>query len=1063
MREKEQTSIHLLLASIVTMFGTILILTIVALSWELWMVPVILIGNTLIWCLHIGRAGSESFYVNLCAGLLMVGFFFFGVHSVTLFDIPAVACMMILVYSMFDKKRLLYMTAALYVLVLLYHFFILHTITSDMGTQNMIRMGLGITVVVGSMLISRFRINRRLESRAIYDNTLAELKKSERQNAEFLSNVSHEIRTPINMVLGISEVILEKNISPDIRADMQSIKLAGKRLSNQIVNMLDYTEIMEGTLIPTKEPYRIISVLNDLITMTAMQSGKQHLEMVFDLDPKIPAVLIGDVEKISHVLKIIVENSIKFTEEGGINVYIHFRQESYGVNLMIDIYDTGIGMTDSQLTQMCDDFYQADSGSSRFAGGLGLGLPIARGLLHAMGGFIHFSSSEQQGLQVHITIPQGVEKDTPAMIVTDPKQLCIACYFRPEKYNSDEVKRYYDKMIYHMMEGLNLDGYQAHNFEGLVKLLNTRPLTHVFIAQTEYEENHSYYEDLANKLQVVIIADRDFTLSRHSKLLVIRKPFFALSVVNLLNGEVEENGFGEAQAAGRKPFSCDKVRVLAVDDEEMNLVVAKGVLGSYNIQVDTCLSGREAVERCSTTDYDIIFLDHMMPGFDGVETMRQIRTIQDGKYKDLPIIALTANTISGAREMFRNEGFTEFIPKPIERPVLERVLRKVLPEDQVQYEEMPVTPEEAPLPDHAGSPKPSAQTEPEAKNYIRKKGSSKKSARKKGSPMNIFSKRGRSQQRVSEVDIPKATAPEYDLPETGQTNDNVSKRGRSQQRIMEIDIPRATAPEYELPETPIPNDPIPKDRISKGSILKYRIPVYSIPRGRDFKDSVGRYRKTERDLPEDTLTEYGSADHNDPQKGGYTDPDGLSEGPANNDPADQNIWDADLKEGAYTDFDESQEPDEDDLTDYDAPDVAPEEDGLWDDDTPDDSSGLSLSADASQPFAPLSRVGINVQLGLDYCCGEDGFYMEMLDMFYTQAEKKKSEIVALYDAADWDEYTVKVHALKSTSMTIGAEGLAEQARLLEQAGKTKDIDFIRRNHDALLRLYDEICKTIAEL
>lgn len=936
--------------------------------------------------------------------------------------------MMILVYSMFDKKRLLYMTAALYVLVLLYHFFILRTITSNMGTQNMIRMGLGITVVAGSMLISRFRINRRLESRAIYDNTLAELKKSERQNAEFLSNVSHEIRTPINMVLGISEVILEKNISPDIRADMQSIKLAGKRLSNQIVNMLDYTEIMEGTLIPTREPYRIISVLNDLITMTAMQSGKQQLEMVFDLDPKIPAVLIGDVEKISHVLKIIVENSIKFTEEGGINVYIHFRRESYGVNLMIDIYDTGIGMTASQLTQMCDDFYQADSGSSRFAGGLGLGLPIARGLLHAMGGFIHFSSSEQQGLQVHITIPQGVEKDTPAMIVTDPKQLCIACYFRPEKYNSDEVKRYYDKMIYHMMEGLNLNGYQAHNFEGLVKLLNTRPLTHVFIAQTEYEENHSYYEDLANNLQVVIIADRDFTLSRHSKLLVIRKPFFALSVVNLLNGEVQENGFGEAQAAGRKPFSCDKVRVLAVDDEEMNLVVAKGVLGSYNIQVDTCLSGREAVERCSTTDYDIIFLDHMMPGFDGVETMRQIRTIQDGKYKDLPIIALTANTISGAREMFRNEGFTEFIPKPIERPVLERVLRKVLPEDQVQYEEMPVTPEEAPLPDHAGSPKPSAQTEPEAKNYIRKKGSSKKAARKKGSPMNIFSKRGRSQQRVSEVDIPKATAPEY-----------------------------------ELPETPIPNDPIPKDRISKGSILKYRIPVYSIPRGRDFKDSVGRYRKTERDLPEDTLTEYGSADHNDPQKGGYTDLDGLSEDPANNDPADQNIWDTDLKEGAYADFDKSQEPDEDDLTDYDAPDVALEEDGLWDDDTPDDSSGLSLSADASQPFAPLSRVGINVQLGLDYCCGEDGFYMEMLDMFYTQAEKKKSEIVALYDAADWDEYTVKVHALKSTSMTIGAEGLAEQARLLEQAGKTKDINYIRHNHDALLRLYDEICKTIAEL
>ena len=128
MRAKRQTSIHLLLASIVTMFGTMLILIILAMSWEAWMVPVILIGNTLVWFLHIGRAGSDTFYENLCAGLLMVGFFFFGVHVITLFDIPAIACMLLLVFSMFDKKRLLYMTVALYVLELLYHCFILHTL-----------------------------------------------------------------------------------------------------------------------------------------------------------------------------------------------------------------------------------------------------------------------------------------------------------------------------------------------------------------------------------------------------------------------------------------------------------------------------------------------------------------------------------------------------------------------------------------------------------------------------------------------------------------------------------------------------------------------------------------------------------------------------------------------------------------------------------------------------------------------------------------------------------------------------------------------------------------------
>lgn len=850
MRAKGQTSIHLLLASIVTTFGVMLILLTIAMSWEPWMVPIIVIGNSLVWFLHIGRVGSENLYENLCSGLLMIGLFFFGVHPVVLYDIPAVVCMILLIFSMFDKKRLLYVTCALYILEVLYQFFILHTITFDMGAQNMIRLGFGATVVTGAASIALFRINRRREARKQYDGILSQLETSGRQNAEFLSNVSHELRTPINMVLGISEVLLEKDIPPKIRKDIQSIQFAGKRLSNQINNMLDYTEIVEGTLIPAREPYRITSILNDLITMTAMQSSKHQLEMVFDLDPKTPAVLIGDAEKISHVLKILLENSIKFTEEGGINIYIGFRRENYGINLLIDINDTGIGMTDSQLTQMCDDFYQADSATTRFAGGLGLGLPIAQGLLHAMGGFIHFDNKGPQGLQAHIVIPQGVEEDTPAMTISHVDKICIACYFRPEKYASDEVRKYYDHMILHMVEGFGLEGYQAHNFEGLLKLQASHTLTHVFIAQAEYEENRSYYEELSKTLRVVVIAEKDFTPGSDSRLLVIHKPFFALSVVNLLNGESKENGFDEAQAAGRKPFSCIGVRVLAVDDEEMNLVVAKGVLGSYGIQVDTCLSGKEAIQRCTAVPYDIVFLDHMMPGFDGVQTLKRIREINNGMYRDLPVIALTANTISGAREMFRHEGFTEFIPKPIERSVLERVLRRVLPKHCIQYGEAPGDTDQTPLP----------RQEP-----------------MEAAPQNISP------------------------PQAGDTVQT------------------------------------------------------------------------------------------------------------------------DLLQGA------------------------------------------SLAGPSSLPFAMLTDLGINVQLGLDYCCGEEDFYLEMLRMFSSQREEKREEITALYEAADWKEYAVKVHALKSTSLTIGAEQLSEQAKALEQAGKQADEEYIHFNHPALMRLYEEICEGIAGL
>ena len=844
MRPEEQTSRHLLLAVIITVLSGILSFVTLVMSWEFWVILLITAGCFSVWILHITKLGTDAFYENLCAGVMLTEFFFFSVHESSLYDIPAIACILVLALFMLNKKWILHASAALYVLALLYHVLILHTISDQTGLRDIVRIGLGAVVTLGGTALARYWVNRRNVQRKWYEHVFEELETSGKQNAVFLSNVSHELRTPINMVIGISEVALAKELSPDIRADMSSIKLAGMRLSNQINNMLDYTEILEGTLTPAKKEYMITSVLNDVITTVALQTNRQHLELVFDIDPNVPATLVGDAEKISHVLKILVENSIKFTEEGGVNIRIKHRQENYGANLVIDICDTGIGMTDSQLTQMYDVFYQADTGSSRLAGGLGLGLPIAQGLLTAMGGFIHFNSEERQGLSAHIVIPQGVVDERPCIVLNHPEQLCIACYFRPERYVCDEVRGYYDGLIYNLIHGLGIQGYQAHNFEALLKLQRSHKLTHVFIAQSEYDENREYYEELTNTLRVIVIAERDFTLSAESRLLVIHKPFSALSVANLLNGEMGERGFAEDQAAGRKPFTCVGVRALAVDDEEMNLMVAKGVLGNYGIEVDTCLSGKEAIAQCGTTAYDIIFLDHMMPGFDGVETLKRIRELRNGMYQDLPVIALTANTVSGAREMFRNEGFTEFVPKPIERMVLERVLRKVLPKSCIQYSVTPSSRE----------------------------------------------------------------TPGEELPEAARS------------------VPA------DSPEQPGPAEP----------------------------------------------------------------------------PARQ-------------------------------------------------------ADDSAIPYDRLAQSGINVDMGLDYCAGDEDFYREMLRLFNAQGEEKRAEIAALYESANWTDYAIKVHALKSTSLTIGADALSAQAKELELAGKRSDIDFIRAHHHALLSAHEELCAQITGL
>ena len=231
MRSKEEkTSRHLLLAVIITVLSSILSLVTLVMAWEFWMILLVTAGCFSVWILHIAKLGSDALYENLCAGLLLTEFFFFGVHESTLFDIPAVACILALALFMLNKKWILHMIAALYALELLYHGLILHTISSQMGHWDIVRLTLGAVMTFSGTALARYWINRRNIQRKWYEHIFEELETTGKQNAVFLSNVSHELRTPINMVIGISEVALAKDLSPDIRADMSSIKLAGKRL-----------------------------------------------------------------------------------------------------------------------------------------------------------------------------------------------------------------------------------------------------------------------------------------------------------------------------------------------------------------------------------------------------------------------------------------------------------------------------------------------------------------------------------------------------------------------------------------------------------------------------------------------------------------------------------------------------------------------------------------------------------------------------------------------------------------------------------------------------------------
>lgn len=828
-RTEGKTDVHLVLAILVSVFSLLLIVVTCTLSWEMWMVPLIILGLLLVWGLRIVPLAGEDAYEYLCAGIILFVLFFYGVHETSLFDLPITMGVFIIMLSMLDKKLLLYLSFFTYLLELLYHGFFLHTINLDMSPLDFSRLVLDVIGMLSETLLVGYMIDQRKKRNGYMRELTEQLEIEKQQNADFLSNMSHELRTPINVVTGISEVLLGEELSGNQREGMQSVQLAGIRLAEQIKDILDYTEIVENSLVVLEERYMMSSILTDLI---AVQNKEKDLELVFDMDVNLPAVLIGDGEKIYHVLKHILDNAIKYTGEGGVYVHIGFRREDYGINLSIDISDTGIGMSKSQLARICDDFYQVDSGYNRRTGGLGLGLSIARGLLRAIGGFMYIRSKEGQGTQVHISIPQQVADERPGMQVENPEEFCIACYLEADKYDRKEVAGYYDRMIRNMMVGLGIEGHRVHHPEELEKLLQNHRLTHLFIWQEEYAERMDYFEKLAKSVCVMLIAENEMTLPKDSRIILFRKPLNPISVLNLLSGAAHSKDI-MGMAIHEGTFTCAGVRALVVDDEEMNLVVARGVLGGYGMRVDTCLGGEEAVERCAGTTYDIIFLDHMMPGIDGVETLKRIRLTGGGAYQTTPIIALTANAVSGAREMFRNEGFTEFVPKPIERPVLERALRHVLPEQYIQYE----------------TENRKAQPEQAEKNAV-----------------------------------------------SG-------------------------------------NQSAPSAEVTSGE--------------QSFMECLGSH-------------------------------------------------------------------------------------------------------------------GINTELGLQYCSGSEEFYAQMLKMFCEQSGDKKKEITDLYDAEDWKEYAVKVHALKSTSLMIGAEELSERARKLEQAGKSGDEAYIRENQPGMLDLYEKVCGAVSD-
>ncbi|MBP5186775.1 MAG: response regulator [Clostridiales bacterium] len=675
------SSSHLMVLITFTVSTILLIGESILLGWEKFILPLIVLAVIVCWIIHFRKDGTAVFRMRIYALLMMCTAFFYGIHPTSTYDLAIVMAVLIVLFSTTGMKGLITLCQVTYYLTMTYNISVMIYNGESFDDLAVTRIALHLVLIFVMGLFARIIIERWTQ---IISNSKVEIEQlteaTERLN-DFLANVSHEIRTPVNAVIGLTSICIDKSQNREIYGDLIAVREAGRRVADQISDILDYSELDRKKAVNNSEDYMLSSVLHDLVTEIRVLKPAD-VELIIDVDPAIPAVMNTDVSKLKKILRALIGNGLKYTKKGGVYVRIVCEKHDYGVNLCIEVTDTGIGMSEYELEKVYDSFYQADSGRARMGGGLGLGLAIVSGFVSLLGGFMTISSKQEKGTTVHVSLPMKVIDPTTCMSVAHPDELIIGAYLHFEKYPDPQVREYYNSMVLNIVKGLGVQMHRVNNPEDLKLLHDTIHMTHLFVAEEEYASNVELIEEYAKDMIVVVVANGDFKPAPGSNARVMEKPFYCFPVVSVLNSSVHDK-----QTAGFR-MVCKGVKALVVDDEPMNLVVGKSIFRNYGMEVTTVLSGQESIDICREMTFDIVFMDHMMGGMDGVEAMKRIRSDVAGKNGETPIVALTANAMSSAKQMFLSEGFDGFVSKPIETDELERVMRQVLPKSMVTYEEI---------------------------------------------------------------------------------------------------------------------------------------------------------------------------------------------------------------------------------------------------------------------------------------------------------------------------------------------------------------------------------------
>lgn len=405
----------------------------------------------------------------------------------------------------------------------------------------------------GIFVGSYFNMKDVTERQLLHEKEVNSEKEANRAKSDFLSRVSHDIRTPINSISGMNEMILRENKDAAIQEYAIYIKEAVEVLTGLINDVLDYSKIEAGKMTLVNRAYHTGEILDSVVDMVRLQAEKKGLTLKCCISKELPAVLLGDDVKLRQILLNLLSNAVKYTSQGFVTFSVRGETDERGdFSLLVEVKDTGIGIKKEDIPKLFSAFERFEEVKNHSIQGTGLGLNITTRFLHMMGSKLEVESEYGLGSIFSFRLPQQVVDNSP------------------------------------------------------------------------------------------ILADR--------------------KEIKKLAG------------AFHTTFQKPEARILVVDDNLVNRKVFMGLLKETLVQIDQAESGEQCLKLVQENHYDLIYLDHMMPGMDGMETLQKMGELENSQCRETPVIMLTANTLEGSRERYLEAGFADFLAKPISPEVLEQSL-----------------------------------------------------------------------------------------------------------------------------------------------------------------------------------------------------------------------------------------------------------------------------------------------------------------------------------------------------------------------------------------------------